>query len=59
MATIMAIVTTSPAEITGGGVPVFRVQNREELEVLGKTFEKIFDASAFEVKKDTIIIVNH
>ena len=54
---IVAIVTTNPKNLTGGGTPVFIVTNGEVLQKTSLTLEKIMDASAHEINSETIIIV--
>lgn len=56
-AEIVAVITTKPEVIQGGGAPVFIVINEMELQEISMTIEKIMDASAHEVNKDTVIIV--
>lgn len=56
-AAIVAIVTTKPENLAGGGTPVFKTRDHSELQKISLTIEKIMDASAHEVDTDTIIIV--
>lgn len=55
---IAAIVTQNQNSIHGGGVPVFIVHNREELQKLSSRLERILDSSAHEINQQTIIIVS-
>lgn len=54
---IVAVITTNPKNMTGGGAPLFIVENPDALQKTSMTLEKIMDASAHEVNKETIIIV--
>lgn len=56
-AAIVAIVTMKPEYLTGGGTPVFKTKDRQELQKVSLTIEKIMDASAHEIDTNTIIIV--
>lgn len=55
---IAAIVTQNQSLISGGGVPVFITHNREELQKLSSSLERILDSSAHEINQQTIIIVS-
>ena len=55
--TIVAVITTNPGNIKGGGAPIFITADQESLQKVSMTLEKIMDASAHEINKDTIIIV--
>lgn len=55
---IAAIVTQNQSLISGGGVPVFIAHNREELQKLSSSLERILDSSAHEINQQTIIIVS-
>lgn len=57
-ANIAAIVTQNQNLILGGGVPVFIVHDREELQKLSSSLEKILDSSAHEINQQTVIIVS-
>ena len=54
---IVAIVTTKPENLAGGGAPVFIAIDSNALQKTSMTLEKIMDASAHEIDTDTIIIV--
>ena len=54
---IVAIVTTKPENLAGGGTPVFIVIDGTALQKTSMTLEKIMDASAHEIDVNTIIIV--
>lgn len=56
---IIAIITTQRESITGGGVPVFIVKSKTKLQETSSSLEKILDASAHEIDKQTMIIVAH
>lgn len=56
---MIAIVTTNPDSITGGGVPIFMAKNSELLQETSLSLEKILDASAHEVDEQTMILVTH
>ncbi|PIC98120.1 MULTISPECIES: hypothetical protein [unclassified Sporosarcina] len=56
-AEIIAVITIKPEVIKGGGAPVFVVIDEKELQETSMTIEKVMDASAHEINKDTIIIV--
>lgn len=55
--TIVAVITTKPENMAGGGAPLFIVEDSETLQKTSMTLEKIMDASAHEINKETIIIV--
>ncbi|RAL21051.1 capping complex subunit for YIEGIA [Thermoflavimicrobium daqui] len=55
---ILAVITMEPDNIAGGA-PIFKVQNREELQQTSFTLEKILDANAHEVNSQTMILVRH
>ena len=54
---IVAIVTTKPENLAGGGPPVFIAIDSKALQEISMTIEKIMDASAHEIDLNTIIIV--
>ena len=54
---IVAVITTKPENMAGGGAPLFIVENPEALQTTSMTLEKIMDAAAHEINKETIIIV--
>ncbi|KXH81745.1 hypothetical protein [Sporosarcina sp. HYO08] len=56
-ATIAAVITMSPDQVMGGGAPIFVVENHKELQMVSMTLEKIMDASAHEITKETLVIV--
>lgn len=56
-AAIVAVITTKQGSIHGGGAPFFITPDRETLQTVGITLEKVMDASAHEINEDTIIIV--
>lgn len=56
-AAIVAVITTKEVMIKSGGAPVFIVESEEALQHISLTLEKIMDASAHEVTKDTMVIV--
>lgn len=55
---IVAVVTTQREKV-GGGAPIFYVGSSEELEKWSFSLEKIMNANAHELSKDTMIIVKH
>ncbi|PID14070.1 hypothetical protein CSV63_14275 [Sporosarcina sp. P34] len=56
-AEIVAVITMKPETVQGGGAPVFVVVDEMELQETSMTIEKIMDASAHEINKETRIIV--
>lgn len=54
---IVAVITTKPENMAGGGAPLFIVDNPDALQKTSMTLEKIMDAAAHEINKETIIIV--
>lgn len=54
---IVAVITTNTGNIKGGGAPFFITSDRDMLQKVSLTLEKIMDASAHEVNEDTIVIV--
>lgn len=56
---IMAVVTTKTDSVKGGGAPVFITENKENLQEISTSLEKILDASAHEIDETTMIIVAH
>ncbi|MFD0586885.1 hypothetical protein ACFQZE_02630 [Paenibacillus sp. GCM10027627] len=58
MATIVAVVSIHPDEVTGGA-PIFIAKNETKLEEISFLLEKIMDASAHDLKNGTIVIVSH
>lgn len=58
-AEIVAIVTTKREMLSGGGSPVFIVNEDNELQQTAMTLEKIMDASTHEVNPSTLILVAH
>lgn len=54
---IVAIVTTDVKSISGGGAPVFIVNNNEQLQKTAMDLEKIMDVSTHEINPATIILV--
>lgn len=54
---IVAVITTNPDKMTGGGAPVFTAASKEELQSMSFSLEKIMDASAHELNEETMIIV--
>ncbi|MBO0586853.1 hypothetical protein [Sporosarcina sp. E16_8] len=55
-AKIVAIITTKPETIQGGGAPVFIVKDNKELQKVSMTLEQVMDASPHEIDTDTFII---
>lgn len=55
----MAIITTKPERIKGGGVPVFIVENKELLQKISDTLGKTLDATAHEVDSETMVVIAH
>lgn len=58
MAKIVAVVSTSPDNISGG-VPVFIARDEEEREKVAFSLEKIMDASAHDLQNGSLILVDH
>lgn len=58
-AAIVAVVTTKPENVQGGGAPVFVTENAASLQAVSTSLEKIMDASAHEIDVHTMIIVAH
>ena len=56
-AEIIAVVTSKQEKIKSGGAPVFIADDKEALQKMSMTLEKIMDASAHEIDVDTIVIV--
>ncbi|MBS4202007.1 hypothetical protein KHA93_20580 [Bacillus sp. FJAT-49732] len=54
---IVAVVTTKEAGISGGGAPFFIVENEEALQKVSMSLERILDAAASEIDENTIVIV--
>lgn len=54
---IVALITTNQGNVKGGGAPFFIAADRETLQKVSMTLEKIMDASAHEINEDTIVIV--
>ncbi|MBS4210271.1 hypothetical protein [Bacillus sp. FJAT-50079] len=56
-AVIIAVVTMNEGRVQGGGAPIFIVKNKEEVQTVSTSLEKIMDASAHEIDESTMIIV--
>ena len=56
-AMIVAVITTNQGNIKGGGVPFFVTSDRETLQKISITLEKIMDASAHEIDENTVVII--
>lgn len=56
-AAIVAVITTNQGNIKGGGAPFFITPDRDTLQKVSMTLEKIMDASAHEINEDTLVIV--
>ena len=54
---IVAVITTKQGNIKGGGAPFFITSDRDTLQKVSMTLEKIMDASAHEIDEDTLVIV--
>ena len=54
---IVAVITTKQGNIKGGGAPFFITSDRETLQKVSTTLEKVMDASAHEIDEDTIVII--
>ncbi|MBS4219743.1 hypothetical protein KHA96_15620 [Bacillus sp. FJAT-49711] len=54
---IAAIVTTKQENIKGGGAPIFIVKDKDALQKVSMSLERILDAAASEIDENTIIIV--
>ncbi len=55
---ILAAITTEPSEV-GGGMPIFYVQNTDELQSKAISLANILDGMVHEVTPNTLIIVKH
>ncbi|MDF2681388.1 MAG: hypothetical protein K0R47_2578 [Brevibacillus sp.] len=55
---ILAVITLSKEKIAGGA-PIFIEANKEKMQQVAFTLEKILDAMVHEVSEDTLIIVRH
>lgn len=55
---ILAVITQSKEKIAGGA-PIFIEPDKEKMQQLAFTLEKIMDAMVHEVSEDTLIIVRH
>jgi len=58
MGKIMAVVTVNEQKISGG-VPIFYVDNHDQLQKLSFSLEKILDATAHDLKDGLMILVKH
>jgi len=58
MSDIVAVVTTDPHKVSGGGAPVFYAENEQAKQSIAFALEKILDASAHDLKNGVIIIVS-
>jgi hypothetical protein len=56
---ILAIITTTPDLVAGGGSPVFVTKDEEELIERAFLLEKILDAMVHKLNESTYIIVKH
>ncbi|WP_210470534.1 hypothetical protein [Sporosarcina sp. 6E9] len=56
-AMIVAVITTKQGNIQGGGAPFFITSDRDTLQKVSMTLEKVLDASAHEIDEDTLVIV--
>ncbi|MBS4534218.1 hypothetical protein GOQ29_01150 [Clostridium sp. D2Q-14] len=56
---ILAIVTTNKDAVEGGSVPVFYVNNREEMEHTALMIAKVTLAMIHDLDNDCFIIVKH
>lgn len=57
--TILAVVTTQPNKVAGGGTPLFVVEDRDAIQRRIFLLENILDAMAHELDEDTYILVRH
>jgi hypothetical protein len=56
--TILAIITTQRDGVSGGA-PIFFAKDKEALQKISFTLEKILDGIAHQVNEETMIIVKH
>lgn len=59
MGAIVAVVSTDPRQVGGGGAPFFFVSSGEQCQQVAFLLEKILDASAHDLKNGTMILVDH
>lgn len=56
---ILAIVTSNPDKVSGGGCPVFLAQNQEEMEKTSLLLARILGGMVHDLENDVFIIVRH
>lgn len=59
MGKIVAVVTSDPSAVAGGGAPVFIEAGAEERQKLAFRLEKILDASVHDLGNGQLIVVDH
>lgn len=58
MSHIAAIVVIDPNQVAGGA-PIFIAKDKQDLQQLAFSLEKILDSAAHDLKNGTIILVKH
>ncbi|WP_336885153.1 capping complex subunit for YIEGIA [Caldalkalibacillus salinus] len=56
---ILAVVTSSPQKVSGGGAPIFVVKDKEEIQQRIFLLENILNGMAHELDEETYILVRH
>jgi len=56
---VLAVVTTEPSRVAGGGAPVFVASSPQELERMARDLCRMTQASAHEVAPGTLVIMRH
>jgi len=59
MSRILAVVSTRPEQVTGGGAPIFIEKDAHSVQQTAFLLEKILDASAHDLKNGSFILVDH
>lgn len=56
---LLSIITIKPEKISGGGVPVFKCESREEMERISFALGKVTNGMVHELDRDIYVIVRH